>query len=134
MKQLARVSPFLIVGVILVYTWYIILTTEYFATTRHIIALVLWGINGLLYFLRFRYAIILTGVILILATFNLLAFFPEIAYSSYFVTIGGIKISTPNIQWWPLLILIFYCCVNYSFLIGLYTDYQERKRSKKSKV
>ena len=117
----------MIVGIILIYTWYIILTTEYFATTRHIIALALWAINGLLYFLRFRYAVVLTGIILVLATFNLLAFFPDIVYTSYFVTIGRAKISTPSIQWQPLLILIFYCIVNYSFLIGLYDDYQDRR-------
>jgi hypothetical protein len=130
MKQAARVSPFLLTGIILIYTWYIILTTEYFATTRHVIALILFGINALLYFLRFRYAILLTGVILILATLNLLAFFPDITSTSYFVKIGNVEIGTPSIQWQPLLILIFYCIVNFSFFVDVYVEYKDKKRVK----
>ncbi len=132
MKQISilRVTPFLILSIILAYTWYIILTTEYFSTIRHIIALVLFLGNLLLYFFRFRYAVLLTGAILILATFNLLAFFPDIMSTSYFIKIGSVEIATPSIQWKPLLLLVFYCIVNFNFLINLYLDFKEKKKVK----
>jgi len=129
-KLIVRIIPLLILGIILVYTWYTILTTEYYATVRHILALVLFAGNLILYFFRFRYAVLLTGVILILGTFNLLAFFPDITSTSFFVKIRDVEIATPSIQWKPLLLLIFYCTVNFNFLVNLYLDYRDRKKVK----
>ena len=128
-KLIARVIPFLILGIILVRTWYIIMTTEYYATSRHIIALIFFLGNLILYFFRFQYAILLTGIILILATFNLLVFFPDIAATSYFIKFGSREIGTPGIQWKILLLLIVYLIVNFDFFIELYLDFKDKKKT-----
>jgi hypothetical protein len=127
MKSWTRIMPFLILAVILGRTWYIIATTDYLAMMRHVFAIVFFAGNLLLYFIRWKYAILLTGVILVLATFNLLAFFPDVMFTAYFVKIGSVKIATPSIDWKSLLLLIFYCIVNGGFLFKLYID---KKRGK----
>jgi hypothetical protein len=128
--SILKATPFLILIIILGYTWCIIMTTDYFATTKHIIALILALCNLVLYFLRFRYAIFFTGIILILASLNLLAFFPDMVSTSYFIKIGNIEVATPSIQWKLLLIFVFYCIVNFNFLINLYLDYKEKRKIK----
>jgi hypothetical protein len=97
------------------------------AVARHYIALALFAFNLWLYFSRFRIAVVLTGVIFLLATFNLLAFFPAIGWQRFSFSIGSLEISTPAMQWQPLLLLILYLAINTMFLFDVYLDYKENK-------
>jgi hypothetical protein len=126
-NKLSRLIPFLIWSIVMGYTWVTILATEYFATARHIIALSIFFLNLILYFIRFNAAVILTGIALLLATFNLLAFFPDIVSTSYFIRLGAIEITAPAIQWKSLFLLLLYVIVNAKFLIGLYSNYRQRE-------
>jgi len=128
-RQLIRMAPFLILSLIMLYTWGDILFTEYFATGRHIIALVLFLLNLLLYFVRFNTAIIVTGIAILLSTFNLLAFFPDISSFSSYIKLG-VKISFPPIEWRSLLLLILYFIFNTRFLMELYLDHKYGKDSR----
>jgi len=119
-KRVLEVTPFVILALIISYTWYLILTTDYFATIRHQIALALIVANLILYFFSFRYAIFLTGIILLLATFNKIALFPRIESTSFFVKIGGKEFETPSIQWRMLLLLIGYLIINFSFWLQVF--------------
>jgi hypothetical protein len=118
--------PFLIISLIVLYTWFEIITTEYIATWRHYVALTLIAINAVLYFVRYKPAVLLTGLILILATFNLLSFFTIIQTSG--LTIMGV--STPEIQLKSLLLLVIYCVINFNILINWYLDMKEGKAKK----
>jgi hypothetical protein len=100
-----------------------ILFTEYVATWRHFLALGLIIFNVILYFVRFRVAIALTGVTLLLATFNLLAF--SVVIRTFQLKLFGVL--TPEVQLISLLLLIVYCVLNFDFLVEWYLDYQEAK-------
>lgn len=119
-SNILRIVPFIVLGIILFYTWWLLITTEYSATIKHQIALGLFLINLMLYFFNFKYAVFITGIILLLTTFNLLAFFPELVSSSYFIKIAGKEFSTPSMQGKSLLLMIFYLILNTGFLIDLF--------------
>ena len=129
-KQLWQISLLPIVGVILAITWVNIATTDYYATIKHWLALTLVMINVGVCFYRFTYGVIMLGVILLLGTLSLIAFFPQIESTSYFIRIGNKEISTPHIQWKLLLMLVYYFICNASFLIDLYAEYKERNENK----
>ncbi|MBO9566912.1 MAG: hypothetical protein J7621_29340 [Niastella sp.] len=129
MKYL-RILPFLAVCIILCYTWFTIATTDFSATWKHQLALGAAIVNLLIYFRNFKYGLIFTGVFLVLATFNFLGLLPEIAFTSYFVTIAGKEFSTPAIQTKSLLLLIGYLIVNTGYFINLYADWKYSKDSK----
>lgn len=118
--------PFLIISLVVLYTWFEIITTEYIATWRHYVALALVAINAVLYFMRYKPAVLITGLILILATINLLSFFTIIRTSG--LTIMGV--STPEIQLRSLLLLVIYCVINFNLLINWYLDMKEEKAKK----
>lgn len=126
-KQKLIVSiPYIIVLAILLYTWTKILTIDYFATLKHEIGLGACLLNLLLYFFRYKYAVIFTGVILVLATFNQLALFPDIESASFFIKIAGKELSTPNIQWKSMLILILYLILVFSFRLTVWNKGRQR--------
>jgi hypothetical protein len=127
-NKFTRLTPFLVIAIILSYTWYVIITNEFFATTKHQIALGIFVVNIAVYFIKFKYGVLLTGLFLILATFNLLALFPEIIYSSFFLGIRGKGFSTPSIQGKSLLLFIFYLILNARYLMDLYFDSRLNKK------
>lgn len=126
-KKVIQCIPILTLTGILAYTWYIIMTTDYFATLKHQVAMGLFLVTLILYFVRFKYGIIFTGIFFILATFNAIAIFPVIISSSYFIKIGNIEISTPSIQWKSFLLLtLFFVCTG-KYLNNLYTEYKNKE-------
>lgn len=62
------------------------------------VAYCLVGANAILYFSRFGYAVIFTGIIIFLWTFNVLTFFRVVQYESCGMRIGHVEFLTPNIQ------------------------------------
>jgi len=110
-SRLVVYIPFIILLSIVLYTWIRILSTDYSSTLKHQIALGLCLINALLYFRWVKYAIVLTGIILILATFNFLALFLEIESTSYFVKISGHEFSSPRLQGKSVLVLLLYLVI-----------------------
>lgn len=70
------------------YTWIEFTAKIYLPTWRHYIASAFLLVNALLYSARFRLAVFLTGVILVLATVNLLCFFTVIQTSR--IRIGSV--------------------------------------------
>jgi hypothetical protein len=126
-RKLIAALPFIAVCVIMLYTWIEFATNMYLPTWRQYLALALVIVNVVVYFVRFRQAILLTGIILALATVNLLCFFAIIQTS--WITIGSV--STPGIQLWSLLILGGWFAVNYSNLINWYLDFQEARKKKR---
>jgi|SRR5664279_844338 len=122
--RILQISPFIALAVIVIYTCFIFLTTEYRADWKHYILLVLMMINGLLYFKNFNKAIVMTGAILILCSFYLLSPFKESGYA--FIYVGPIPI--PWIEYRSFLICLGYFTINYHFLIELYLEWKEKKK------
>ena len=122
MRKAVQLLPMIIAFLILCYTWYVILNTEYFATLKHKFALFWFIFCVVLYFVRFNYGLVASGLFLIVASINFVAFFPEIKSSSYFFKIGSLEMSTPAIQWPALFLLILYFIVNGSYLLKLYEN------------
>jgi hypothetical protein len=114
-KFLASV-PFIFVGGLLINTWHKFYNDEYDASLLHYVTLILFFVNGILFLIRFKPALLMTGVILVLASFSLLHFF---VYKSSFLTIFGITIP---FEGWSFLILIFYIAVNFDILANWQLD------------
>ena len=114
-KLLASI-PFLIVAGLLVNTWLKFYTNEYEASPVHYVTLVLIVLNGILLLIRFKPALLMTGVILFFASLGLLPFF---IYNSSFLTIFGITIP---FEGWSFLIFIFYFAINCNILINWQLD------------
>lgn len=80
--------------------------------------------NAVLYFTNYKWAILLTGIILLLASSNLLSFY--VATDTINFTVFGIQ--TPDIQYWSFLQLIIYGVINYIMLVDWYLDYREGRQ------
>jgi len=130
-KEVIPIIPFIFLTVILSNTWFIIATTNYFATIKHYLGLGLFLMVTLLYAFRWKYGVILTGIFLILASFNVIAIFPVIKSSSYFIKIGEVDIATPFIQWKALLLLILFFFCTWRFLYDLYIKNKRDETSTK---
>jgi hypothetical protein len=63
---------------------------------------------------------LLTGITLLLATFDLAAITYEIRSHAFFVTIAGLEISTPYIQPWSLLVLVIFLVFNLKYLMDVF--------------
>ncbi len=126
-QKLIGSIPFLIACGIALFTWFEIMTTEYVATWRHYTALILIIVNAVVYFVWYRPAVLLTGIILALATFKMLSFFTVIQ-TSYLRIVG---ITTPEIQLKSLLLLAIYCTINFNLLINWRLDMKEKKAALK---
>lgn len=111
-----RIIPFLIIFLIISYTCFEILKAEYVFTTKHYLAIALIVINGILYFVRYKIAILLTGIILLLATFNVINIFTSVNLDAFGIKIGDKPIGTPPMQLWSLLILIIYFFINLRYV------------------
>ena len=129
-KKILHSIPFLIICIILVYTWYIIISLNYPSTLKQQIGLGIAIINLLLYLIHFKYGIIVTGLLLLLATFDFIVLFPIVTSYGYFIHIAGIEIKTPSIEWRSLLLTILYFIFNTGYLINLYHDYKDFKSGK----
>lgn len=126
-KAVIPIIPFIFLTAILIYTWFVIATTNYFATIKHHIGLGLFLMVALVYAFSFKYGIIFTGIFLILASFNVLAIFPFTISSSYFIKIKDVEIATPSIQWKAVLLLILYIVCVWRFLNDLYIKYKNKR-------
>lgn len=121
-KQIVlRILPFVILCILTIATWRGLLAGGYIATTKHISALVLIIINLVAYFLSLRISVLFTGVILLLATFNILAFSVVVSSSSFFITFGGRELETPYIQPRSLFLFTLFLLLNLKYLLGAFS-------------
>lgn len=79
--------------------------------------------NSILYIKSYKWAVLATGIILLLATFNLLTFYA--ATGTFGFSVAGVQML--EIQYWSLLLLVVYGVINYNLLVDWYLDYKEGK-------
>ncbi len=124
-KTLASV-PFFIIASITTGTWYKFYTQVYVPSVIHYLTLIFVVINGIMLFLRFKPALLMTGCILLLSGFGLLFFF---TCTSSFLGIFGITIP---FEGWSFLLFIFYFAINCDILINWRLDAKRNKPVEKS--
>jgi hypothetical protein len=115
-RKLLASIPFIIVAVLLINTWHKFYTREYDPQLTHYITLVLVVLNGILLAIRFKPALLMTGFILLFASFGLLPFF---TYYSTGFTIFGLSIP---FEGWSFLIFLFYIAINVNILVTWQLD------------
>lgn len=119
--------PFAIVSIILLYSWLLFIFSDNIPSFSHYLGLIFF--LPIIYFLfkgkTIKKPIILTGVYLVLATINILSFFPFVFTSSLNISIGSFTLFTPAINALALLILIIYSVLNFDSLVDIYLDYKE---------
>ncbi len=129
-KKVLSVIPFMVVCIIIIINWYQMIFGNYAATLKHYITLLLIITNAVWYFVKYKFSILLTGTILILATFNVLTFYAETTTVAWTPLIGKVQLSTPGIQGWSFLIFLGYCIINFNMLVDWYLDFKEAKQNK----
>jgi hypothetical protein len=128
-KKIIGAIPFLVIIILVLYCWVVIISTNYTATSKHYATLVGLIITSVCFFVWYRIAILLTGIILVLATFNLFTFYAVTDTSFIGFNLGDTQITTPEIQWWSLLLLIGYLIINFDNLVEWYFEIKERKKN-----
>lgn len=119
-RKLLASIPLLIVAGLLIVTWNKFYNHEYVASSVHYLTLGLVIINGILFPIRFKPALLMTGLILFFASFSLLLFFE---YTSA-ITLFGVTIP---FQGWSFLIFLFYFAINCDILINWQLDAKRTK-------
>lgn len=116
-KKLIRLVPFFILLVLTVSGWIEILTVTHVAMVRHLIGAGLVLVNIVLYFFSFRTGVLLTGIILLLATINLAAFTASITTKQYWFGISEFRLTLPAFQPLALLLLVIFLVFNLKYLL-----------------
>jgi hypothetical protein len=125
-RRFLHLIPFLIICISLTYTCWNSLSD---LDVKDHIALAGAAINLLLYLIRFKYGILTTGILLVLATFSLLRLFPVVITFKNSVQFNDIELHTPIIELESLLLTVFYFVLNKRYLVKLYYEYKKSKHS-----
>jgi hypothetical protein len=130
-KNYIKLSPFIIVCIIMSYTIFSFIFIENFVTIHTYLALLLIAINAVIYLKNFEWGIAFTGILLILGLFNLVVFFTDIENFSvgFFVNLpnGKTEIKTPKIRLAVLLILGLYWLLNRQVFLNKFKQFINRK-------
>jgi hypothetical protein len=77
-------------------------------------------VNVGIYYVNFNRGIIFTGLILLAASFSLLAITFEIVETSFYIKIGSRKIAMPSIDYLSLGLFAMFCLINFSVIRDFY--------------
>ncbi len=111
-SKIVALIPFFGLLVPILYCWHELWANDYIPFFKHIAAIVLILINAIVYLLSFKKGIWMTGLVLLLASFSLIAITTEITESSFFIKMGSLKISFPTINYLSLFLVVLYCVIN----------------------
>lgn len=121
-KKQKQLIPFVIVCLIMCYTFLSFIFIENFITNYQYLALVFIVINAVLYCRNFEWGITFTGLLLVFGLFNIVVFFPHIKNFSvgFFVNLPNKKteVNTPPIRFEVLLIILLYYLINKDVFIS----------------
>ncbi len=114
--KLFKILPYIVFSAIISYSWCKLLLNDYIPTVKHILALLLVMVNLGAYFWNYKKGLILTGVLLVIASFSLIALSVEIVSYSAFIKMGGLKVTFPSLNYLALGLFLFYCVVNFEIV------------------
>lgn len=125
-RKFLRSVPFAIICIILFTTWYKFSIHEYFPIREHYWALGFAVLNLIIYFIKFKYGVLFTGIVIVLGIFGILIFYPLKMLSNYGITIGAFDINTPYMEMSFWLILFLYLGINARYIWAIYHSYTNR--------
>ena len=125
-RKIFLLIPIAIITGHIIYTWFVILFVNHWATWRHFVGLALF--IALIYVLirSFVQAAVATGIYLVTGAFNLLTITPDVLLAWGF-RIGPLEVSLPIFQPRLFLILFIYIVLNFDTLVDIRLDYKEAK-------
>lgn len=123
-KRFAHLIPFLIICISLIYTSFSKKGLIHLDLKQQI-ALGSASLNLLLYLFRFKYGILATGILLLMATFDLLRIFSVVTIFNNSIQIGDVNLQAPVIELESLLLTVLYFILNKIYLINLYHEYKK---------
>lgn len=115
--------------IIVVNTWFSMLTGQNRPVQEHYWGLALVLLTAVMYFIKFRYGILMTGISLLLGLFGLVVFLPLKSVTYYGITIGGVEIRTPYIVPTIFVLILLYAAVNGSSLVKFYDTYVGNRKA-----
>lgn len=127
-KKIVHLIPFLIIFISLTYTCLLKKGLVHLDLKQQI-ALGSAALNLLLYLIRFKYGILATGILLLMATFDLLRLFSVVTIFNNSIQIGDLNLQAPVIELESLLLTVLYFILNKGYLINLYHEYNKSDRS-----
>ena len=119
-QNIIQILPIVICSIVLIWTWTLVINGSVLAVMKHWLGLACFIINIVCYLFQFKIGLVFTAIFLLLATFNLVAIFPDVVSSSVFIRLGKKELETPSIQGRSLLLLLLYMIVNGNYFIQLY--------------
>lgn len=81
-------------------------------TIKQSVSVIFTFANLVAYFIRFKTGLIITGIILLVSTLSFITLTVDSSSYSWFIYLGSVEISTPNINLLSFGIFLFYCIVN----------------------
>lgn len=114
-SKILKASPTVVLGILLVYTFIDYLTSDVKIDYRVWIALLLYLTNIILYFFKFRYGVMFTGIVLVLATFMIAKFLPTLFSGMMSLDIEDSSVSIPYLEIRMFLLLVIYIIINRQF-------------------
>lgn len=126
--KLKHTIPFCGLMIVLIASYYLNLHDRNPASTKFIVGSSLLLINSVLYFLRSPFAIILTGLVLILGIANLVSLARGEILTSYFVKIGALELSTPAINWIYIPLFLLYLLLNGRFVVAFFRNLTQKNQ------
>lgn len=111
-EHILLLIPYIASWIMSLPTWLTLITAPYETTWQQQLALGLLLVNLAVYYRRFRWGVMMTGGLLLLATGNLLVFTVEKSTTSFWVSVQGREAATPYMQTGPLWLLIFWIIIH----------------------
>jgi len=119
--------PIISIAGLLIYTWIVLFQPTRIPTWRHYLALGLFIPILSASFKGYTTAVIVTGVYLLLATFNVIVLTPDI--TTNYLRVGIFK--TPEFQLVAFVLFILYSVLNLDTLIDIYLDLKGVQKSRR---
>ncbi len=115
-KKNLHLIPLLILAMTMVHAIYIVSTTSIIFSEKHYLGISCIAICIIGYIIRRNLGAYLTGLTLLLGTFNLIAFTPAIVTYSFGFGINDVSVTSFKIQSFSLVIFFLFLILNLNFL------------------
>lgn len=110
---LLKLTPIIIIGIMELFSWGKILFYAGTVSLKDYIGLIAFVLTAVTYFWKSEVGIILTGLILLFASFCLFNFLPTTVKYSFYFRVSGRELETPSVNLIILPILILYLILNW---------------------
>jgi hypothetical protein len=123
MRRIFGLLPFILLCILILVCFYKIFSGGFIPTPKHILALVATIINGAVYVWRFRFGVVLTMLVLLLASFSAISISFLSESTSFFIRSDKTELETPNVNYFSLGLLSLHLIVNFRLIRDSYNRF-----------